>query len=406
MHKSHGSFKTLIRKLGFRLKFTRESPYLGFVPRAILSGTVCGTVCALLSIPVQAATYYVAITGRDSNSGSERAPFRHLSKAAAAARRPGDTVIVLDGAYDNEGVVTTAGNVRSVVALNASGVEGKPITFRALHRGRAILDAGNTGTTYCNGAWAYFDLRNAAYIVIQGFVIQHGCYNGIRSNDHAHDVTIRWNEIRDIGNWDNPAYQFSPSGIYLNRSEYGFTFDGNVFHDIGGGPNVNMQHAIYTAASLVTIVNNVFYNVTHGWAVQTSGGAGLVIANNTFAFPNPHRTGQVELWDNDHPGSLSNVTIRNNIFYNPLDVAVVTTLHGPIPGGCAIDRNLTTARSIYDGGAPCEVRNNRTEADPGLVNVSNAPFDFHLRPGSPAAGIGAYPVQGTTVSSEPSASPR
>ena len=389
MHKSHGSFKTLIRKLGFCLKFTRQTPYFGFVPRTLLSGTVC----AFLSIPIQAATYYVATTGRDSNAGNERAPFRHLSRAAAAARRPGDTVIVLDGTYDNEGVVTTTASVRSVVTLKASGAEGKPITFRALHRGQAILDAGNTGTATCNGAWAYFDLRDAAYVVIQGFVIQHGCYNGIRSNDHAHDVTIRWNEIRDIGNWDNPAYQFSPSGIYLNRSEYGFTFDGNVFHDIGGGPNVNMQHAIYTAASLVTIVNNVFYSMTHGWAVQASGGAGLVIANNTFAFPNPHRTGQVELWDNDQPGSLSNVTIRNNIFYNPLDVAVVTTLRGPISGSCAIDHNLTTARAIYDGGAPCDVRNNRTDVDPGLVNVSVTPFDFRLRPGSPAAGLGAYAVE-------------
>ena len=386
MHKGHSSFKTSIRELGFRPKFILESPYFPGASRRLLSGTVC----AFLSIlSIHAATYYVATTGRDSNRGTGRAPFRHLSKAAAAARHPGDTVIVLDGTYDNEGVVTTAESVRSVVMLSASGAEGKPITFRALHRGQAILDAGNTSTTICNGAWAYFDLRNASYIVIQGFVIQHGCYNGIRSNDHAHDVTIKWNEIRNIGNWDNPAYRFSPSGIFLNKTEYDFTFDGNVFHDIGGGHNVNMQHAIYTQASLVTIVNNVFYNMTHGWAVQTSGGADLVIANNTFAFPNPHRTGQIELWDNDHPGSLSNVTIRNNIFYNPLDIAVVTTLRAPILGGCTIDHNLTTARSIYDGGAPCDVRNNRTDADPRLVNVAAAPFDFHLRPGSPAAAAGA-----------------
>lgn len=393
MHKGHGSFKTLIPELGFRLKFLRESPYFGFVPRTLLRGTVCAFLSVIV-LPIHATNYYVAITGRDSNRGTERAPFRHLSKAAAAARHPGDTVIVLDGTYDNEGVVTTAESVRSVVTLNASGSEGKPITFRALHRGQAILDAGNTASTICNGAWAYFDLRNASYIVIEGFVIEHGCYNGIRSNDHAHDVTIKGNEIRDIGNWDNPAYRFSPSGIYLNRSEYGFTFEGNVFHDIGGGRNVNMQHAIYTAASLVTIVNNVFYNMTHGWAIQTSGGAGLVIANNTFAFPNPHRTGQVELWDGEHPGSLSNVTIRNNIFYNPLQFAVVTTLRAPISGGCTIEHNLTTAHSIYDSGAPCDVRDNRTGVDPGLVNVSAAPFDFHLKPGSTATGLGAFAGEG------------
>ena len=53
----------------------------------------------------QGATYYVATTGSDSNSGAQSAPFRHLSKAAAVAQQPGDTVIVMDGTYDNEGVI-------------------------------------------------------------------------------------------------------------------------------------------------------------------------------------------------------------------------------------------------------------------------------------------------------------
>src|SRR5580704_4147801 len=125
----------------------------------------------------QAATYYVATNGSDSNPGTQLAPFRHLSKAAAAANRPGDTVLVLDGTYDNEGRIANTGGGGSVVTLNYSGSSQKPITFRALHRGKAILDGMNTSSATCGGAWAYFDLKNAAYIVIQGFVIQRGCYN-------------------------------------------------------------------------------------------------------------------------------------------------------------------------------------------------------------------------------------
>ena len=85
------------------------------------------SVLTLLGQRASAATYYVATTGSDSNPGTQSAPFRHLSKAALTATQPGDTVIVMDGTYDNEGVV--APNI--VVILSYSGTAGNPITFRA-----------------------------------------------------------------------------------------------------------------------------------------------------------------------------------------------------------------------------------------------------------------------------------
>ena len=341
----------------------------------------------LLTAHSSAATYYVATIGADSNPGTLEAPFRHLSKAAASARQPGDTVMVLNGIYDNEGARATAGGQGSVVTLRYSGREGRPITFRALNRGKVTLDAGNTSAFFCNGAWAYFDLFNAAYILIEGFVIERGCYNAIRSNNNAHDIEIKCNEIRNIGNWTNPGGSSSPSGIYLNKNEYNFTFAGNSFHDIGGA-TANQEHAIYTSASNVTIVNNIFYNNTHGYGIQTAGGANVLIANNTFAFPNTSRDGQIVLWDNGAPGSLGNVTIRNNIFYSPWRVAVASSLRAAISGSCTIDHNITNVGSIFDGGSPCSLDDNRTSADPQLVNTSAAPYDFHLRSTSPAVGTG------------------
>ncbi len=329
-----------------------------------------------------ATTYYVSTSGSDSNSGKQASPFRHLSKAASAARQ-GDTVVVMDGTYDNEGAIASPGGNGSVVVLRNSGSEGKPITFRAQHRGKAILDAGNSSTTACQGAWAYFDLKDSSFIVIQGFVIQNGCYNGIRSNDTAHDITIRWNEIRNIGNWANPGSASSPSGIYINSSEYNFLFDGNVFHDIGGA-TPNMEHGIYTAATNVTIVNNIFYSNTHGWGIQTAGGMNVLIANNTFAFANPNAPGQLMLWDGRKPGSLANVTVQNNIFYSPRGVGVVTSLSAPISGTCTINHNLTTNPGIFDNGSPCDVNTNMTNTDPQFVDIVNTPFNFHVKQGSPA----------------------
>src|SRR6266481_2467889 len=124
-----------------------------------------------------AGTYYVSTNGSDSNPGTQSAPFRHVSKAALTATQAGDTIIVMDGTYDNEGVVAPD----SVVTLLYSGQAASPITFKAQNRGKAILDSMNSSTTAsCDGASAYFNLKNASFIVIQGFVLQNSCDSGIQ----------------------------------------------------------------------------------------------------------------------------------------------------------------------------------------------------------------------------------
>jgi len=344
----------------------------------------------------QGATYYVSTVGNDSNPGTQSAPFRHVSYGALAAQA-GDTVVVMDGTYDNEGQVADSGGGGSVVSVTNAGSPGAPITIMAQNRGGAILDASSTSQSSlgCYGAWSYFDLSDASYVVIQGFVIENACVNAFHINGSAHDITLRWNEIRNIGNWDNPASTLSPSGTYLNSSEYNITFDGNVFHDIGGGSNVNQQHGIYSASSNLTIVNNVFYSQVHGWDIQLAGGRHVAIANNTFAFPNPSRSGQIILWDDGSANSLSDISIDNNIFYQPIAYAVVAELDGGGSiGGCNMQNNLTTTGTLFDngstfggGGVSCSQSNNATSADPRFVNPAG-PYDFHLQSGSPAIDSG------------------
>jgi hypothetical protein len=122
-------------------------------------------------------------------------------------------------------------------------------------------------TTSCNGASAYFNLKNASFIVIQGFVIQRGCDSGIQSNDAAHDILIKWNEIRNIAN-HTVTDQIGRDGIYLNSSEYNFTFDGNSWHDIGRTTDAVFDHGIRVHARNVTIINNLFYNNNRGFQDQ------------------------------------------------------------------------------------------------------------------------------------------
>jgi len=354
----------------------------GHKPLTLLAATLF-----LFSQAASAATYWVATTGNDANSGTQTAPFRHLTKAAAVAQQPGDTVIVRDGTYDNEGKVGPS----FVMTLYYSGTAASPITFKAENRGKAILDSMNTTTdSSCNGAASYINLYNAHHIVIEGFVIQRGCDSGIQSNDSAHDITIRWNEVRNIAN-RYITDQIGRDGIYLNPSEYNFTFDGNIFHDIGrtGGTSLlHFDHGIYAHSANTVIINNIFYNMNRGWPIQLADGASnWLVSNNTFAFPSANgEEGQIMFW-----GSNTNITVRNNIFYNPTGNAM--TRYAATINGCLFDHNLIYGVSgVIGDTSGFSISANQTGANPNFVNAGA--YNFHVNSGSPAIDSG---VNSTSV---------
>lgn len=330
------------------------------------------------------ATYYVSTTGSDSNPGTASAPFQHVSKGVGSAVNPGDTVIVMNGTYGNEGVLAP----NYVVTLNNSGVAGNPITIMAQNRGQAILDSGNTSTTTtCNGASSYFNLNNASFVVIQGFVIQHACDSGIQSNNAAHDITFRWNTIQYIANRE-VTDQYGRDGIYLNTSEYNFTFDGNIFHDIGrtsGITLMQLDHGIYSHAQNVTITNNVFYNMDRGYSIQLAdGAANYVIANNTFAGGNADgAAGQIMYW-----GGNTNIAVENNIFYQPNTSALIE-FEATISGSTFNNNIIYGVSSIMDGSTTgITIGTNQIGANPLFVNATSTPPNFELQSGSPAIAGG------------------
>ena len=332
----------------------------------------------------QAATYYVSTTGSDSNPGSQSAPFQHVSKVVASAQNPGDTVIVMDGTYGNEGVVAP----NYVVTLQHSGAAGNPITIMAQNRGQAILDSMNTSTgTTCNGASAYFNLYNASFVVIQGFVIQNACDSGFQSNDYAHDITLRWNEFQYIANRE-VTDQYGRDGIYLNNNEYNFTFDGNIFHDIGrtsGITLLQLDHGIYAHAQNLTITNNVFYNMNRGFSIQIAdGAANWLVANNTFAFGNANgQPGQMMFW-----GSNSNIAVENNIFYLP-NSSAVTQYAATISGSSFTSNIVYGVSTVMSGGGGISLGANQIGANPMFVNPNSTPPNFQLQAGSPAIAAGS-----------------
>jgi len=130
------------------------------------------------------------------------------------------------------------------------------------------------------------------------------------------------------------------------------------------------------------IRNNVFYNFTHGWAIQRYNGAGsvttgLTIVNNTFGFPNPWRDGQIIIGT-----TTNNIVIANNVFYQPTTAGVWFDGAG---NGATLVGNIST-NAVQTLGTGLIMSGNLQNTDPLFVNATG--FNFHLVAGSPARGLG------------------
>jgi hypothetical protein len=338
-----------------------------------------------------AADHYVSPSGSDGNDGSQSYPFRTIARGVQAAR-PGDRIILEDGVYGNEGHLSDGTGAlhgyATPVNISKSGTANARITLKAANRGSAILDCGTTSVRLgCDLNIALS--RGAQYWSFEDLVLTGGAFGGIASNDGASNIQVKGCRFENIGNW-NDSTPIGEAGVGFDVSASNWRVEGNIFHDIGRTGGVlkpNLDHGIYATGSNAVIVNNIFYNLNKGWSIQIANGANnWLIANNTFAFASTG-PGQIVLWR-----SITNVTVANNIFYEPVKSAIEE--YSAIVNGCTFDHNLVTgASSIVSGlGVTTDLTGcdgtNRFGISPEFVNVERPPYDFHLRTRSPAIGAG------------------
>ena len=328
--------------------------------------------------------YVDAAKGNDANPGTSTLPFRTLQQAADVVN-PGDGVLVRDGVY-------TAGS--TVLTIGRSGTARNWILFRAAHRWGAVVDGRNNRSAY--------GIRiRANYIRVEGFEVRGLSNSGIDAfagNELVavtHDVAIVGNHIHDIGRiCDDGSGGRGGIAAYVSN----LVIEQNVIHDIGRlGPGEqgcnptttnwqNHDHGVYHAVGdSVVIRNNIFYHNARGWSYHRYSGVGatargVYILNNTFAFPNPNRDGQILI-----AGATDGLVIANNIFYQPTTAGVRWGTGGSW-AGARLESNLSTAAVSAPSVSGVTFVGNIEHTDPKLV--SPVGLDFHLQSGSPAIGVG------------------
>lgn len=367
----------------------------------LLVGTLAWSLSAgaLILHAQSGRTYYVSPSGDDGDPGSEAQPFRSIQHAADVVN-PGDTVVVEDGIYTAIGS-GCGSNGRAMVCLRRGGASGALVTFKARNTGGARLD-GQTDTA----TEGFHFESGASFVRIEGFEIYGmgnagGSASGIDMYAGGRDSVIVRNHIHDIGHLCTGTNN-GQVGVFIQQPRV--RVEANRIHDIGrfvSGENgctvsypASRDHGIYVNGSSggssipgahdATIVNNIFYNHTRGWAVQVYPGGinGLSVLHNTFAAPNPYQDGHIVLGAN-----TSGARIINHVFYNPRQAAI--NYYAGTQTNLQVMNNVVFNAAVITRTPPGTVVVSANQfGDPLLVSPGAAPYDFHPTPASPVINAG------------------
>lgn len=273
-----------------------------------------------------AATYYVSTTGSDANSGTQLQPWLTIQKAANTMN-PGDTVIVTTGTYTER------------VATGRNGSQGAPITFQA--QGSVQIDGFDIGHTY--NIIAGFEITGPPVSGCSGSAAIYFRSGG--RSDPSYSIALS-NNIHDIwcvsGQTTNNYNGIVVDGInpvVANNTIRGCTPVGIV---IGGASSIisnnwveNVPNGIYCFGTNHDICDNVFTNInspgglgTHPDIFQSWGTCGGLMGScHNIVFERNYAVdsdaGICQMTDDCSTNSVSDWTIRNNVFVRIADAATV-----------------------------------------------------------------------------------
>ncbi len=311
------------------------------------------------SARIPASARFVSPSGSDRNPGTRRRPWRTL-EAALERVRPGDTVVVLPGAYGKRGRTLDA---------RRSGTADAPISITGPRHGRRPVIRG-----FVRMAGSHLDFSRFVFDGPTGRVQPTHPRNPggeqVVVAVTGDDVTISDSVVRDSA-WH--------AGIYVDGSE-GALLVRNHIHANGNRADpshANVDHGIYWARGSGLVANNVIErNVARGIQLYPDA-RGVLVAHNTVV-----ANGKAGIQLGDH--ATGNVVASNVVAFNGGSGIRSSDLER---SGNHVINNLVWANR--DGNIGPETHgldvSRTTVADPRLRSAKYCP-----RPGSPVIDRGLF----------------
>ncbi len=210
---------------------------------------------------LQAATYYVAPTGSDTNGGSISLPWLTVTRAATAVA-PGDTVLVRPGIYDN------------LVLFNVNGSSNRPIVFKA------DGPVTNLGTWRVESSWLVIDGFEWTLTGTKKWGTLSGCV--VIGQTNAANVKIVNNKFHDnLGGWISPIVAHKDANMWNYSTD--ILVSNNVFSDY-----IQSYGVCNVSGTNWTIVNNTISNTFGGDAFQVWGQGHIIRGNLAYNVGNDY----------------------------------------------------------------------------------------------------------------------
>src|SRR4030095_14117277 len=172
----------------------------------------------------QAATYYVAPSGSNSNPGTLAAPFATLQKAHDIAN-PGDTIYMRGGTY-----------VAAQVDITRNGSSGNYINVFNYSGEVPVLDAVNDNRA---GA-AVIKVKNASWWHFKGLEIKNGYASGVYLAGPASNNIVEFCNIHN-----NTRVQASGAGIIIEAGSNNLLLNNDSHHNgvygTSGGDGIDIN---------------------------------------------------------------------------------------------------------------------------------------------------------------------
>jgi hypothetical protein len=316
-------------------------------------------VCAVAPASAGATTWHVSPSGTNIAAGTAEQPFRWIRRAAAAAR-PGDTVLVASGRYPEEVRLTSAqdgvvfrgvgarrpvvdGVGRRAFGFASDGAEGVTIENFELKRqtvagiaargssnvisGNLVHHVGQTGEVHANGIRVTYGRGNR----VVGNTVHH-----VGPGREAMGIWLL--ETRDAVVDDNTVYLVRKEGIRdWHGLDNSLTRNRTFLNWIGLALNTSTGTV---ASDNLSYDNTVGISVKHASSVNALSLWGLLEGRMTRVVHNTvFRSGETSIWMAQSDAPLDHVDVRENRFAGAGTAFVrdAPALRGP---DVMLDRNL------------------------------------------------------------------